>query len=139
MHVSALLRMLTPISSSPASSFLANACTRRNCGKLYVKAYAAEAARIPVWRMPPPNIFRNQRAFAMNSFVPTKQEPTGAPRVKVSLKAQISSMIPPKPLLKQRLIESKGSHSSLMVLPVSAATCQILAPSRCVLRPRECA
>jgi hypothetical protein len=38
MQVSALLNMIAPISSSPASSLLASAWTRVSCGKLCVRA-----------------------------------------------------------------------------------------------------
>ena len=39
----------------------------------------------------------------------------------------------PSPLLKQRLTESNGPQRTLSGVPVSAATCQIRAPSKCVL------
>lgn len=45
----------------------------------------------------------------------------------------------PSPLLKHKLTESKGSHSSLIETPVSAETCHIRAPSRCMSTPSECA
>src|SRR5579863_4699047 len=34
-------------------------------------------------------------------------------------------------------MESKGSQSTSSVVPVSTATCQIRAPSRCILTPRS--
>lgn len=39
----------------------------------------------------------------------------------------------PNPLLKHKLTLSNGSHSSFNDIPVSAATCHIRAPSRCIL------
>jgi hypothetical protein len=48
-------------------------------------------------------------------------------------------MFLPSPLLKHRLTESKGSHNSFTGVNVSAATCQIRDPSRCILIPLACA
>lgn len=45
----------------------------------------------------------------------------------------------PRPLLKHRLTESKGAQSSERGVPVSAATCQMRAPSRCILMSLACA
>lgn len=78
MQVSALVT-LTPISRRPSASRCASVCTAGRSGKLFVRAYAAAAVMNPVWRIPPPKSLRNQRAFAMYAFVPTRHEPIGAP------------------------------------------------------------
>lgn len=95
---------------------------------------------MPVWRMPPPKSFRSHRAFLIKAVGPTSIDPIGAPRHQVDYYLDVflgRNTTIPKPLLKHKLAESKGSHSSLMDMFVSAATCQILAPSRCILIPRE--
>ncbi len=79
MDVSAGLVISTPISTRPASSLRVSAWTEVKRGKLCVSAYAAATAMNPVWRMPPPNNFLNQRAFWMYALVPTKHDPIGAP------------------------------------------------------------
>lgn len=141
MHVSARHVILAPISSSPTSSFRARAWTFGSRGKLCVRAYAAAAARTPVCRMPPPKSFRNQRALAMYSLLPTRHVPIGAPdstsQHNFSRRDWGISLLP-KPLLKHKLTESKGAQRTSIGVAVSAATCHMRAPSRCILRPWEC-
>ena len=48
--------------------------------------------------------------------------------------AQAGKLDSPRPLLKHRLTVSNGAQSSETVDPVSAATCHMRAPSRCIFR-----
>jgi len=69
----------------------------------------------------------------MNAFVPTRHDPNGAPR-KYSGQPRFfragRKSYEPSPLLKQTLRESNGAASSRSGMLVSAATCQMRAPSR---------
>ena len=128
--------MSTPISRSPRSRYRVRECTAANLMKLCESAYAAHAASIPVCLMPPPKSFLNRLAFIMNSSVPTRQDPIGAPgNTAVSSWWKRSTVQLPRPLLKHRLTESNGSHSSFTGVAVSTTTCQMRAPSRCILIP----
>lgn len=63
-------------------------------------------------RMPPPSAFLTRRPFAMNAFVPTKRDPTGAPR----------------PLLRQTLAESADASIRAGATPVAAHALHSRAP-----------
>ena len=62
----------------------------------------------PACRMPPPKSLRTRRAFVMNSRVPARAEPTGAPR----------------PLLKQTETESNSAAHVFAGMPVATIAFQ---------------
>src|SRR5450759_322334 len=77
------------------------------------------AARIPAWRMPPPNCFRMRLAFLIKSREPHNNEPAGAHN----------------PLLKQNVIESAGAANSRASTFNAADALKMRAPSRCTFNP----
>ena len=87
------------------------------------RACRPPAARMPLWRMPPPYILRSRWHFLMKSRAPAITEPAGAPR----------------PFDRHTLTESKPAASSRSLAPVATAAFQIRAPSRCVVMPSACA
>src|SRR5579862_6306494 len=69
---------------------------------------------MPIWRIPPPKIFRYLRAFSINSFDPITIDPAGVP----------------SPLEKHAEIESTHLPYSLNDTPLATEAFQIRAPSR---------
>lgn len=100
MQVSAALVIMIPSSFSPFSSRFASSWTAIRRGKWCVNAKAADAERMPVCLIPPPNSFLNHLALLMKSLVPTRHEPTGAPEggEKVSVAQRTQSMTCTQPL-----------------------------------------
>jgi hypothetical protein len=79
-------------------------------------------------RIPPPNILRNQRTFLMKSCGPTRTLHRAEIAERRYFPLEVAEWIrankthlpmgAPRPLLKQRLTESNGSHSSAIECPV---------------------
>src|SRR5512147_241272 len=82
-------------------------------------ACSAAAARTPACRIPPPSIFRTRRASWTNARGPIRTEPTGQPR----------------PLLKQKLSESKCSAIVVSGIVWAMQAFHTRAPSRWTARP----